>query len=239
VRDRHHQPVPTGVPGELWIGGAGVARGYLHQPDLTAQRFVDGWYRSGDRVRQHPDGTLQYLGRLDDQLNLAGHRIEPAEIEHQLQTHPHVRAAAVTLLDNHLTAYITGNVDTNSLREHLRTHLPGYMQPSRIVILDALPTTRNGKLDKHALPPPPPPQRQSPTPTTALQRHIAAIWRDVLDLPDVGIHDNFFDLGGRSLLLVRVQTRLTAHLNHPVPMLDLFRHPTIHTLATHLTNHKP
>jgi amino acid adenylation domain-containing protein len=238
VVDGHGAPVPVGAPGELWLGGAGVARGYLRRPRLTAQRFRDGGYLTGDRVRARPDGALEFLGRLDDQIKLAGHRIEPAEIEHHLAGVPGVGAAAVTCRGGQLIAHVTGTADPGRVRAHLRARLPAHMIPARIVRLERLPRTANGKLDTRALPAPAPPRPVGRRPTGILERRIAAIWQDVLGLPEVGVHDNFFDLGGRSLLLVRVHARLTSTLGRPIAMLDLFRHPTIHTLATHL-NQEP
>jgi len=250
VLDRHLQPVPAGVPGELHLAGEGLARGYLNRPELTARQFptapyppYERLYRTGDLVRRLPDGKLQYLGRLDEQINLRGFRIEPGEIDAALLTHPQVRAAATILREEHpgdprLVSYLVSEpaAATAQLREHLRERLPDYMHPAHLVTLPRLPTTRNGKLDKRALPPPPtttPAPRARPH--THTQTLIANTWKEVLHLEHVGIHENFFDLGGRSLLLVRVHHRLQQQLPHPPTMLDLFRHPTIHSLANYLT----
>ena len=238
VADRHGEPVPIGVPGELWLSGAGLARGYLRRPGLTAERFVyrDGrrFYRSGDRVRRRADGALEFLGRLDQQIKLGGLRIEPGEIESQLTSHPQVKAAAVILRDGRLVAYVTGAAEPEALREYLRARVPAWMVPSHIEPLSSFPLTANGKIDKRSLPTPPAPARRSRTPVGNLERQIASVWQEVLGVRDIGVHDNFFDLGGRSLLLVRVQARLAKRLNQDISILDLFRRPTIHGLATHL-----
>jgi amino acid adenylation domain-containing protein len=239
VADRNGEPVPIGVRGELWLAGAGLARGYLRRPELTAERFVhrDGrrMYRTGDRVCQLPDGALEFVGRLDDQIKIGGLRIEPGEIEGHLTSHPQVKAAAAILRDGHLVAYVTGSAVSESLREYLRTRLPASMIPARVVTLSSFPRTANGKIDKSALPSPTAPNRKSRMPVSVMEREIASIWRKVLGIEEVGVHDNFFDLGGRSLLLVRVQARLSERLHRPVSMLELFRRPTVHALATHLS----
>ena len=237
VADRHGEPVPIGVPGELWLSGAGLARGYLRRPGLTAERFVyrDGrrFYRSGDRVRRRADGALEFLGRLDQQIKLGGLRIEPGEIESQLTSHPQVKAAAVILRDGRLVGYVTGAAAPEALREYLRARVPAWMVPSHIEALSSFPLTANGKIDRRSLPAPAAPARRSRTPVGNLERQIASVWQEVLGVTDIGVHDNFFDLGGRSLLLVRVQARLAKCLNRPISMLDLFRRPTIHDLAMH------
>ena len=243
VVDRLGEELPIGVPGELWLSGAGLARGYLRRPELTAERFVhrkgERFYRTGDRVRRLADGALEFLGRLDEQIKLGGLRIEPGEIESQLSTHPQVKAAAVVLRDGQLIAYFTGEATAESLREYLRARLPAAMIPSRIENLSAFPRTTNGKIDKRSLPAPRAPSRQSRTAIGKLERQIASVWEEVLGVSEVGVHDNFFDLGGRSLLLVRVQARLAKCLNCQIPILELFRHPTIHALALHLKKELP
>jgi len=243
VADRHGEPVPIGVPGELWLAGAGLARGYLGRPELTAERFVwrqgRRFYCTGDRVRRRADGALEFLGRLDQQLKLGGRRLEPAEIEAQLRGHPGVNAAAVVFREGQLVAYVTGMAKPEALREHLRARLPAWMVPSHVELLAALPRTINGKLDRRALPAPSAPARRGPAPTRRLERQIAAVWRGVLGVAEVGVHDNFFDLGGQSLLLVRVQARLAKALNREIPILELFRRPTIHALAAYLSQQSP
>jgi amino acid adenylation domain-containing protein len=239
VAGRHGEPLPIGVPGELWLAGAGLARGYLRRPALTAERFVRRqgrrFYRSGDRVRRRADGALEFLGRLDQQLKLGGLRIEPGEIEGQLRGHPGVKAAAVVLREGQLVAYVAGAAAPEALREHLRARLPAWMVPSHFELLVALPRTANGKLDRRALPAPSAPARRGRAPVGRLERQIAAVWREVLGVAEVGVHDTFFDLGGQSLLLVRVQARLAKGLNREIPILELFRRPTIHALATYLS----
>ncbi|MBV9391013.1 MAG: amino acid adenylation domain-containing protein, partial [Verrucomicrobia bacterium] len=237
VRDCAGQKAPTGVPGELWIGGAGVGRGYLRRPELTRERFVerDGqrMYRTGDRVRQKANGDLEYLGRLDDQIKIAGWRIEPGEIEAQLNDCPGVRAAVVILLEKQLIAYVVGDIGAEALRAQLQTRLPPIMVPSRIEILASLPRTANGKVDKRALPAPTAIHRKSPKPAGAIEQSLALIWQEVLGLDQIGVHDNFFDLGGRSLLLIRVQKLVAERLKRAISILDLFRLPTIHAVAAH------
>ena len=238
VADRNGEPVPIGVPGELWLSGAGLARGYLRRPELTAERFVhregQRFYRTGDRVRRRADGALEFLGRLDEQIKLGGVRIEPGELESHLTAHPQVKAAAVILRDGQLVAYVTGDATPDSLREHLRARVPATMIPARIERLSSFPRTANGKIDKRSLPAPTASVRRGRTPVGNLERQIACVWQEVLKVTDVGVHDNFFDLGGRSLLLVRVQARLTKRLNREISILELFRWPTIHALAAHL-----
>ena len=184
VADRNGEPVPIGVPGELWLSGAGLARGYLRRPELTAERFVhqDGqrFYRTGDRVRRRADGALEFLGRLDEQIKLGGVRIEPGELESHLTAHPQVKAAAVILRDGQLVAYVTGDATPDSLREHLRARVPATMIPARIERLSSFPRTANGKIDKRSLPAPTAPVRHSRRAVGALEREIAAIWRELL-----------------------------------------------------------
>ncbi|PCC73750.1 amino acid adenylation domain-containing protein [Nannocystis exedens] len=251
--DAHHRPVPPGVTAELYIAGAALARGYLGRPALTAERFVpdpfvagERMYRTGDRARRNKDGALEYVGRADSQVKLRGVRIELGEIEAVLAQHPAVAAAAAVVRedvpgDRRLVAYVAarGPLDLASLRAHLRAHLPEPMLPGEFVELPRLPLLPSGKLDRRALPPPqgrapraasPP----APSPGTALQQQIAAIWRDVLQLDEVGLDDRFFDLGGHSLLLARVRADLERATGHTIGIVELFRHPTIRSLAEHL-----
>jgi acyl carrier protein len=230
VLDEHGEPVDIGVPGELCIAGEGLARGYWRRPDLTAKSFVvDPFdetpgarlYRTGDRVRRRTDGTLEFLGRLDGQVKLQGFRIELGEIESVLATHPRVREAAVLVQefgpdDRRLVGYVVGEADgapqTSELKTALRERLPDYMVPGLFVLLEALPRTPNGKLDRAALPAPglghtdrseagEPPPRQC-------ERRMAAILCRLLGVDQVSVFDNFFDLGGHSLLSMRVVARL-------------------------------
>lgn len=257
ILDRRQQPVPVGVPGELVIGGKGVVRGYLHRPELTAERFLPHpfrgaaggrVYRTGDLARQRPDGTVEFLGRLDHQVKVRGYRIELGEIEARLLSHPAVREAVVVAREDspgdvRLVAYHVPHAGqapaVAELRDHLRAGLPEYMVPSHFVSLPALPQTPNGKIDRKALPAPdsgpaPAPAASFVAPTSDLEESIAAIWRDVLKLPQVGTRDNFFDLGGHSLLAVQAHRRLREALGRELSITDIFRFPTIESLSAYL-----
>jgi amino acid adenylation domain-containing protein len=259
VLDRRLQPVPQGVPGELFVGGAGVARGYLNRPDLTAASFVPDpfaaapgarLFRTGDRVRRRADGALEFLGRIDQQVKLRGFRIEPGEIEAVLTRHPEVKDAAVLLRDGaggerRLVAYVAAGAASRpsvaALRAHLREALPEHMVPGAIVVLESLPQTPNGKLDRAALPAPDAPQ-DGPVapPRDGLETQIAALWAELLGLPRVSIHDNFFDLGGHSLLVVRTHRRLREMFpDRELPVVALFEHPTVASLAERLRGDDP
>jgi amino acid adenylation domain-containing protein len=253
VLDGQMEPVPAGVPGELYIGGAGLARGYVGQPPRTADRFVPDpfapapggrLYRTGDVVVRREDGALQYLGRSDHQLKVRGFRIEPGEIESALTDHPGVAAAVVVsrgerASDRRLLAYLVPRPGTRpepgDLRRHLSRLLPEYMLPADYVLLDALPLTPNGKVDRRALPEPAPPAPAAgrEVPTTATERRLVAIWAEALGrAPDaIGVHDDFFQLGGHSLLAVQVVLRVNRALGAALRLRDLFRTPTIAALA--------
>jgi len=250
------QPVPIGVPGEIYIGGAGVARGYLNAPDLTAERFIASpWtrdpevrlYKTGDFGRYLPDGTIECLGRLDNQVKLHGFRIELGEIEAILGRHAQVREAAVALhtdgLGNvRLVGYVVPTTEdtptVESLREFLQERLPYYMVPASYVTLAALPLTPNGKVDRKALPEPgsarPALERAYVAPATDQEKALSRIWGQVLGLDRVGVHDNFFDLGGNSLLGVQVVEHVRKKLDVAIPVVRLFQCPTIAALAKHL-----
>ncbi|HSU14835.1 amino acid adenylation domain-containing protein, partial [Longimicrobium sp.] len=249
VLDGAGRPVPAGVPGELYLGGAGVARGYLGRAALTAEKFVPDpfggagarLYRTGDRARWRAAGELEYLGRLDGQLKVRGFRIEPGEIEAVLRRHPAVDDCVVVARedvagDPRLVAYVVGAADAEQVRAHLRRHLPGYMVPGPVVGVAALPLTRNGKVDRRALPPPPgvEPGGRRRTAETELEARVAAVWAEVLGVNEVGVEDNFFDLGGHSLLLVRLQARLAAAAVGEVRVVELFQYPTVRALAGRL-----
>ena len=250
VLDRHRQPVPIGVSGELWIGGDGLARGYVDRPELTAERFVtqrlpaaieERLYRSGDVVRWLADGTLEFLGRQDNQVKLRGFRVELGEVESALAQHPHVRDVAVVVRpgpagDKRLVAYVVpdGALTPRDLRELLRSKLPEYMVPSIFALLERLPLTANGKVDRARLPDPEDSREASVTavlPRSDEERQLVGIWEEVLGVHGVGIRDNFFDLGGHSLLALRMFVRLEQALRIRLPIATLFEAPTIEELA--------
>ncbi|MET9959163.1 amino acid adenylation domain-containing protein [Streptomyces sp. NPDC006326] len=245
VVDAHDELVPVGVPGELLVGGPELARGYLGQAALTAQRFVPDpyggtggrLYRTGDIVRRLPSGELDFLGRTDHQVKIRGFRIELGEIEAVLEQHPGVHGAAVLVRelrgDRTLVGYAAGRgLDPAALAEHCRTQLPGYMVPASFVVLDALPRTVQGKLDTAALPDPELPAPAAFTaPRTPTEVVTAQIWAEVLGLTEVGVHEDFFALGGHSLRAVAAASRLRTAFDCPVQVRDLFDHPTVALLA--------
>jgi len=253
VLDDRCQPVAVGVVGEVYIGGEGLARGYLDSPAQTAERFVPHpfslepgtrLYATGDLARYLTSGDLEYLGRRDHQVKLRGYRIELGEIEMALIDHPAVREAAATVTDERrVVAYLTMNgpipSTTEELRDFLRNRLPGYMLPSQFVLLDQMPLSANGKLDRSALPAL---GASRPTltagyaaPQTPLEQTIAEVWQEFLRLKTVGVNDVFFELGGHSLLLVLVHEKLQQRLGREVPIADLFKFPTVRALAQHLS----
>ncbi len=255
------RPVPTGVAGELTVGGAGVARGYLGRAALTAGRFVpDAFsdapgarlYRSGDLARRRGDGDLEYLGRLDQQVQIRGFRVEPGEVAAVLEEHEAVDQAVVLARrvdaagsngDLRLVAWVVPAAGrpappADALRAFLKPRLPGYMIPAAFVSLDRLPLTANGKLDRAALADGATEARAAPSaaPRTEVESFVAELWRESLGLDQVGIHDNFFDLGGHSLLLVRIHEQLEEALGRELPRMVLFRNPTIASLGEHLAH---
>jgi acyl carrier protein len=256
ILDKNLQPVPIGVPGELYIGGVGVARGYFNRADLTAERFLpnpfkntsERLYKTGDLAEYLEDGNVEYLGRLDSQVKLRCFRIELGEIEAVLRQHPKVQQAVVVVNsqaeEKRLIAYIVSadklEINVTVLREFLAEKLPIYMIPSAFVMLDVLPLTPNGKIDRRALPTPEKvrPQLEATyvIPKTEIEKTIAQIWQKALNLENIGIHDNFFDLGGHSLLMVRVHSQLRAAFSSDIPLVEMFRYPTIHALADYF-NH--
>ncbi|MFI0486727.1 amino acid adenylation domain-containing protein [Actinomadura sp. 9N215] len=252
VLDRGLRPVPIGVPGELCIGGMQLARGYHDRPALTAERFVpdpagDGsrLYRTGDVARWRQDGQLGYLGRLDHQVKIRGQRVEPAEVEQVLSTHPDVGAAAVVVHrartdDPRLVAYVAavagGRAPTGGeLRDFLQARLPGWMIPAAFVVMDTLPLTASGKVDRTSLPSPgearPVLTAAHQPPATPTEEAVAEIWRDLLHLDRVGRHDDFFGLGGHSLLAAQVTVRVKSLLHVDLPVAALFDAPTLAALA--------
>ncbi|HYH81285.1 MAG TPA: amino acid adenylation domain-containing protein, partial [Longimicrobium sp.] len=250
VLDAGLQPVPVGVPGELYIGGVQVARGYLNRPALTASRFVPDHlgpgagsrlYATGDRARWRADGAIEYLGRLDEQVKIRGFRIEPGEIEAALRRHDGVRECVVVVRDDQpgdrrLVAYMVADpdaMDAAALREHLRRGLPEYMVPSAFVALDALPLSPNGKLDRKALPAPElaADADRYVAPRTPVEEVLAGIWAEVLGGRRIGATDNFFELGGHSLLATLVMARVREVLGVRAPLRTLFERPTVAELA--------
>ena len=250
--DRHWQPVPFGATGELYIGGDGVARGYLNRPDLTAEKFIPHpfsaepgkrLYCTGDLARYLPDGNLEFLGRNDAQVKVRGFRIELGEIEASLSQHPDVREAAVVSHadgagDARLVAYIVAQrqgISGHEMRAHLKEQLPEYMVPSTFVMLDKLPLTANGKVDRHALPAP----GQSPAvrreafvaPRDTLELKLAHIWEEVFKIRPIGVRDDFFELGGHSLVAVRLFALIETRLGKRIPLTTLFKGATVEQLA--------
>jgi amino acid adenylation domain-containing protein len=248
------EPVPIGVAGELYLSGDGLARGYLNRGDLTAERFLPNpfhtragqrMYRTGDMVRYLQDGELEFLGRADQQVKIRGFRIELGEIETALLHYPGVGEATVIVREDkpgekRLVAYMVPapgqQIDVGGLRQHLQQTLPDFMVPAAMVLLEALPYTPNGKLDKRSLPSPDLQleKRQHEPPRTELEEIIARAWREVLEIENVGVHDNFFDIGGHSILAKLVQAKLYAALGQEVELVALFQFPTITSLARFL-----
>jgi len=257
VLDANRQPVPIGVPGELLIGGDGLALGYRNREELTAEKFVGDpfsmgararLYRTGDLVRWRKDGTLEFLGRIDQQVKLRGFRIELGEIEAVLDGHPDVSGAVAIVRedspgDQRLVAYVVpvGDraVDAEQLRRLCKTRLPPFMVPSAFVALDAFPVTANGKLDRSALPPPdgsrPAMERTYAAPETPVEQSLASIWSEILGVERVGLDDDFFDLGGHSLLAVKMFSRLRETFDLELFLHSVFEHSTVRGLAAIIT----
>ncbi|MEO0857865.1 MAG: amino acid adenylation domain-containing protein, partial [Bacteroidota bacterium] len=258
VLDAQDRPTAPGMPGELYLGGNGLAMGYIGQPRRTASRFVPDpfsgepgarMYRTGDRARWTQDGNLVYLGRTDRQVKLRGHRVEPGEIETVLRGAPGVTACAVTVssgsLDGlRLLAYVVldkdASHDVEGVRQWLRQRLPAYLIPDVIVPIEALPQTPSGKLDVAKLPVPGTERAVAyEAPASGLEHRIAAIWEELLERDQVGRYDNFFDIGGHSLLAVRMHRRLQDELGVALEIVDLFQYPTVHALASSLARPVP
>ena len=247
--------VPIGIPGEICISGPGLARGYLNQPGLTAERFVahpfaakERLYRTGDVGRWLPEGTIEWLGRNDDQVKIRGHRIELGEVKNALLRHPLVKAAAVLPVGPdpvELAAYFTATrqLGPADLRSHLGRVLPQYMMPHHLIQLDALPLTAHGKVDRKALPDPRAagarPEAVRTRPLSDLEKRLLALWQEVLGRPDIGIHDNFFDSGGNSLRSLQLISRISTGLDHKVPVKLLFVNPTVAELSAAIAERKP
>jgi natural product biosynthesis luciferase-like monooxygenase protein len=257
ILDENRQPVPPGVPGDLFIGGDGVVRGYFEREELTAERFIQSpfsddpnqrIYWTGDLAKYRDNGIIDFLGRVDHQVKIRGYRIELGEIEALLGKHDSVRDCVLLLRedtpgDQRLVAYVVAKTvapDVGELKNHLRKQLPEYMVPNDIVVLDAMPLTPNGKIDRKQLPSP---QGLSQAvmadyvaPENELQEIIVSVWQETLQIDKIGVNDNFFDLGGHSLLIVRVHQQLKAKVEKPISLTDLYRFPTIRTLTEFLNN---
>jgi amino acid adenylation domain-containing protein len=258
--DRHLRPVPVGVPGELCIGGMCVAQGYLGRPELSAERFIPDpfshrqdacLYKTGDLARYLSEGNIEFLGRIDHQVKIRGFRVELGEVEAILAQHPSVRETAATIQENfsdgqRLVAYVVlhqgQSTTAGEMRLFLKQKLPDYMVPSAFVLLDSLPVTPSGKIDRRALPQP---DRLRPdlkagyeAPQTEIERIIASVWQEVLDLEKVGLYDNFFDLGGHSLLLTQAYNRLREILGAGFSLISMFQFPTVSALAQYLGQEK-
>jgi acyl carrier protein len=251
IVDAEMRPVPIGVPGELLIGGVGVARGYWQRPELTGERFITDpfvrgarVYRTGDRARYLADGRIEYLGRVDRQVKIRGFRIEPGEIESALVEQNTVREAVVVDREDtpghrRLVAYLTprdgARVDSRDIRKALQTKLPAYMVPFAFVVLDELPLTAHGKIDRNALQAPGAARLEVETtyepPRSAVERVLADIWRQVLSVERVGLRDNFFDMGGHSLVAMQMVSRVREEFAIDLPIAAVFSAPTVAGLA--------
>ncbi|HEX8708754.1 MAG TPA: amino acid adenylation domain-containing protein [Pyrinomonadaceae bacterium] len=255
--DQRLRPVPVGVEGEIYIGGVGLARGYKNRPELTAERFIPHFlstepgarlYRTGDVGRWLSGGEIEYLGRTDEQVKVRGFRIEPGEIEAVLASHEAVREAVAMVREDasgekRLVAYVVAKrgqaATVSELRRHLRESLPDYMLPSAFVMMDELPLSPNGKVERRALSEPdgarPVLEDAFVEPRGEMEQRIARVWETVLGIERVGVHDNFFDLGGHSLQMIRVQDKLREELERKLSIVELFQYPTVGALARHLT----
>jgi amino acid adenylation domain-containing protein len=256
VLDAYRQLLPKGVSGELYIGGVGVAKGYLGRPDLSESKFLPDtlhpapgarMYRTGDLVRWREDDGLAFIGRVDGQVKVRGFRIELGEIEQALARHPGIREAAAAVRedrpgDRRICAYFVREpaqeVNFSGLRSHLRSSLPAHMLPTQFVELSSLPLTRNGKLNRDALPEPEVNRQidqDYAAPGTPAEQRLAAIWCEVLGIEKVGVHDNFFELGGNSLLVMQVRGLIEKEFGIGLAIVDMFDNPTVHALARHCT----
>jgi amino acid adenylation domain-containing protein len=260
VLDSWLRPVPTGVSGELYLGGTGVGRGYHERPEVTAERYLPNpfsdvagarLYRTGDLVRRSWNGDLHFLGRVDHQVKLRGNRIELSEIEATLNLHQDVLRSAVLIREDqsnepNLVAYVVlrgGSKETSDLRQFLRQRLPQYMLPAIIVPLDAMPLSANEKIDRAALPKPDLAlagyTRKFVAPRSAIEQMLVSIWSEVFGNSGIGIEDNLFELGGHSLLATRILARINGRLNVHVPLRAIFDHPTVASLAEFVNGLEP
>ena len=258
ILDDNLQPVPIGVQGQIYVGGAGLARGYLNRQQLTWERFIRNpfsnqsdacLYKTGDLAKYLPNGEIEYLGRIDHQVKIRGFRIELGEIEATLVQHPAVREAIALARedqpgDKQLVAYIIPEQErtpptTSELRNYLKGHMPAYMVPSVFMLLKAMPLTPNGKVNRHELPAPdglrPSLTAIYEAPRSEIERTIATIWQEALHLEKVGVNDNFFDLGGHSLLMVKIHAKLEENFNYNFSIIEMFQNPTIKTLVQYLS----
>jgi acyl-coenzyme A synthetase/AMP-(fatty) acid ligase/acyl carrier protein len=251
VLDARRNPVPVGVVGELYIGGDGVARGYLRRPERTADRFVphpfskvggERLYQSGDLVRWGKDGNLEFVGRADHQVKIRGRRIEPGEVEAALRENPEIQEAAVVAHENiagekRLVGYVVWRegavTDVREVRSYLRQRLPDYMLPSALVALERLPLTPNGKLDRKMLPAPEGRQEEAPylAPRTPMEEMLVRVWAEALRVERIGVHDNFFDLGGHSLIATSMISRVRSEIGIEMPLQSVFEAPTLEAFA--------
>lgn len=263
ILDANLQPVPAGVKGDLYIGGAGVARGYFNRPELTQKKFVPDpfsgqsgarLYKSGDLARYRQDGTLEYLGRVDDQVKVRGYRIELGEIEAALAAHPKVKSCTILALEEtpgnkQLVAYAVPQANqslvADDLKEFLKRSLPEYMVPAQFVFLDSFPLTQNGKIDRKALPAPSHANvsaaHEFVAPRNETEKKVAAMWVELLKVDKIGIHDDFFDLGGHSLMAIKALSRIREEFDVDLPLATLLQAPTVAQLAAllHKEDYKP
>ena len=253
ILDQSLQPVPTGVTGEIYVSGAGLAQGYLHRPELTAERFVpnpfgsgpgERLYKSGDLARRRSNGDLEFQGRCDGQVKIRGFRIELGEVEAAVLSQPGVRAAVVlgtgkNPADTRLIAFVVldaeHSISLTDLRRSLKDKLPDYMVPSAFVTVDALPLNVNGKLDRAALLDNEPAKdgrdQAFVAPRDDVEQIITGIWQEILNRQSIGVHENFFELGGHSLTAARVSSRIQRTLKIHLELIDVFRAPTVADLA--------
>jgi amino acid adenylation domain-containing protein len=258
IFDKNLQPQPIGIPGELYVAGSGLSMGYLNRPELTAEKFISNpysdqlnarLYKTGDLARWLSDGNIEYLGRIDQQIQLRGFRVELGEIESVLERHPKLREVVVTVYepipgDQRLVAYVVPKQNcipnVSEFREFLKPKLPDYMMPSAFVFMDAMPLTPNGKLDRKALPEPDQHRHdlgaEFIAPNSLLENQLAEIWRDVLKIDQIGIHDNFFELGGYSLLAVKMIIDVNELFNVNLPVGSIYQSPTIEKLGASISS---
>jgi acyl carrier protein len=255
--DADLRPVPIWAPGEIFVGGDNVTRGYLNRPDPTAEKFVPDPYsqqpgerlfKTGDLARYLPDGVIEFLGRKDHQVKIRGFRVEPGEIEFALGSHPDVDEIIVTVREDSpgketLVAYIVSRQrpapTAEELRYFLKEKLPDHLIPSAFVTLEGIPLTPNGKIDRKALPPPDKTNRRNfAPPRNPIEHALARLWAEVLGVEQVGVHDNFFELGGHSLLGIQLLSRVQDSFQVELPLVLMFESPTVADLAEELAKHE-